>query len=334
MSNEIEGVDIHGHGVPVQFLEEVRRSKLGGVKVEVTDGRYVVTFPGAKALRPCAGVMLQFEERLGWLDSQGMRHQMMSPWLDVHGQELPPADGQVWVRQMNDFMAEAVEQSGGRLHAYASLHLSDPKAAAVELERIAGKLNMTGCMLPTFFPSGRLSESRYDVMWEAAQALNIPIVLHPTTDSPSACLFEQQPKFKGVMGRPLDTTLAAAELMATGVLDRFPKLNLVLVHGGGFLPFQSGRMDREFAGESGTLASEHMKRFHYDTVLMSPPALRMLFELVGVSQVVIGSDYGAAPKERGAPKLTDSLDRTGIDEASRRKVVRENAETLFRIPSA
>src|SRR5690606_14450117 len=109
-----------------------------------------------------------------------------------------------------------------------------------------------------------------------------------------------------------------------------PRLKLVLVHGGGFLPYQTTRLDREFGAKDRKLPSEYVKQFYYDTVLMSAPALQMLFALVGTGQVMIGSDYAAGPVERPAPKLTAALDATGVDAASRRRVVRETAEALFR----
>jgi aminocarboxymuconate-semialdehyde decarboxylase len=330
MCGEIDGVDVHAHCVPPQFMESVKKSGLGGVKVEGSRDKFTVTFPGAEPLRPITGVMVDFKERLTWMDGQGMRQQLIAPWLDVHGQELPAAQGQEWVRQLNDAMAEQVSGSGGRLLAYATLHLADAKAAARELERAHAKLKMTGSMLPTFFPQGDLSESRYDAVWEAAQSLDIPIVLHPTTDSPSACMFGSLPKLKGLYGRPIDTTVIATQLITTGVFDRFPKLRLVLVHGGGFLPYQAGRFDREHTGPTGMSASDYIRKFYYDTVLMSAPALKLLFELVGTGQVMIGSDYAATSVERKSPKLTSALDATGIDAASRRKVVHETATAIFK----
>ena len=330
MCGDIDGIDVHAHGVPPQFMEAVKKSGLGGVKVEGGNGSYTVTFPGAEPLRPVTGVMVDFKERLNWMDGQGMRQQLIAPWLDVHGQELPAADGQEWVRQLNDAMAEQVSGSGGRLLAYATLHLADAKAAARELERCASKLKLTGSMLPTFFPQGEIHDARYDAVWEAAQALDIPLVLHPTTDSPSACMFEATPKFKGLYGRTMDTTVAATQLIMNGVFDRFPKLRLVLVHGGGFLPYQSGRVDREFKGPTGQSFTEYVQRFYYDTCLMTKHSLRMLFDLVGTGQVMIGSDYAATSVERKSVKLTAALDAAGVDAAARKKVVHETAHSIFR----
>ncbi|MGH8702805.1 MAG: amidohydrolase family protein [Burkholderiales bacterium] len=334
MSTTIDGIDIHAHGVPAQFLEEVKRTRLGGVEVAAADGGgYIVTFPGCAPLRPAAGIMLDFTKRLGWLDGQGMRQQLIGPWLDVHGQELPPADGQEWVRQLNDAMAESISGSGRRLRAHATLHLADPAAAARELERAARELGMTGCMIPTNLPRGELNEDRYDALWEAAQSLNVPVVLHPLMDGPAACMFQRLPRFKNLYGRTIDTTIVATQLILAGVFDRFPRLRLVLVHGGGFLPYQTGRLDREFGGKDGKLPSDSVKRFYYDTVFMSAPALRLLFELIGTKQIMIGSDYAAGPVERPGPKLTDALDATGVDAATRKMIVRTTAESLFKCPA-
>jgi len=326
-----DGIDIHAHGVPQQFLEEVKRTRLGGVDVSAAEGGgYIVTFPGCKPLRPAAGIMLDFTQRLAWLDGQGMQQQLIGPWLDVHGQELPSADGQTWVRQLNDAMAQTVAASGHRLLAHATLHLADTASAARELERCTRTLGMNGCMIATNLPQGELHESRFDALWEAAQSLDIPVVLHPMMDGPAACMFQQLPRYKNLYGRVIDSTVTATQLILAGVFDRFPKLRLVLVHGGGFLPYQTGRLDREFGAKDKKLPSEYVKQFYYDTVLMSAPALRMLFELVGTGQVMIGSDYAAGPVERPGPKLTNALDASGVDGGSLRRVLRDTAAALFR----
>jgi len=333
VTNGPRGIDVHAHGVPEAFLKEMARSRFAGVEIEVSDGRYVVTYPGGRPLRPCTGLMIDFTRRLGWLDEQGMRHQILAPWLDVHGQELPAAAGQEWVRSLNDALADAVSSSGGRLLAHATLHMADPVAAARELERCATRLGMTGAMIPTNFPGGHLAEPRFDALWEAAQSLRIPVVLHPPTIAPSSCLFgDDMPDFRGLYGRLIDTTLTAARLIVTGIFDRFPDLQLVLVHGGGFLPYQTGRFDREYGDKlGGTMPVELVKRFHYDTTLMSAPALGLLIELVGARRVVIGSDYAAGPVERPGPKLTAALEVAAKRPEDREAILHENAEALFGI---
>jgi aminocarboxymuconate-semialdehyde decarboxylase len=331
VSNQIDGIDIHAHAVPAAFLDEVKRSRLCQVEVEVEGDQYFVTFPGRKRTRPIGGNMTDFARRLTWMDGQAMRHQLIAPWLDVHGQELVSADGRVWVRHLNDAMAEVVAGADGRLHAYATLHLGDGESAAKELARSVEELGLVGCMLPTHLPEGTLYDARLDPVWEAAESLNVPVVLHGPTESPSNPYFAETPQLKGTFGRTLDSTVTATMLITTGVLDRFPGLQLVLVHGGGFLPYQTGRMDAQLSTPAGHRPSEYVKRLYYDTVLMSPLALRLLIDLVGADRVMIGSDYGANPKERSAPPLTEALDSMAVDDATRRKVIHETAERSFRV---
>ena len=131
----VRGVDVHAHAVPRRFLERVAATGLGAVDVARSGDGYVLTFPHAKPLRPAGGIMLDFEERLRWLDEQEMERQLVAPWLDVHGQELEPAVGREWVRSLNDLLAEEVAATGGRVEALATLHLADGDAAATELAR-------------------------------------------------------------------------------------------------------------------------------------------------------------------------------------------------------
>lgn len=325
------GVDVHGHGVPVPFLEAVRRSRYYDVEVDVDSaGAHVVKFPGCPALRPISGRMADFDERLAWLDKQGMRRQIVAPWLDVHGQELPAAQGQDWVRRLNDAMAEAVAGSGGRLGAHVAVHMSDTGAAARELERGHRELGMRGCMIPTHVPGRHLDDAAYDALWEAAEGLRMPVILHPTTGGPGG-LIPGMEQFAGLYGKLIDTTAAATRILLSGVFDRFPDLRLVLVHGGGFLPYQTARLAQEQAGGAlgqalQGLASEYVERYFFDSVLMSPQALRLLLELAGKDHVLVGSDY---PFTAGAPPLTSALQAAISDDAVTAAVCHENARRLY-----
>lgn len=334
MNTDPPGVDVHAHAVPEGFLREVARSPIGGVSVEHGEDGWLVTYPGRKPLRTVAGIMLDFDERLDWLDSQGMEAQVISPWLDVHGQELPARDGRDWVRALNDAMAESVAAHPQRLYAYATLHLEDVPMAVEELGRSVRELGITSCMLPTHPPGASLAEPRFDALWEAAQALGVTVTLHPPMLSPSRCLFEEDASLKGTFGRGIDTMLAAGNLILAGVFDRFPDLRMLLVHGGGFLPYQTGRFDRDFGNTSKgahlkRLPSEYVKSLYYDSVLLAGPTMSFLLDLVGADRVLIGSDYGARPKERSGVALTAGLDTSKADAGARRKVLRENADRLF-----
>jgi aminocarboxymuconate-semialdehyde decarboxylase len=335
MSATPRGIDAHGHGVPAAFLEDVKRTGLGGVGVEVVDGNYVVTLPGQAPLRPMIPGMIDFEQRLVWLDAENLDHQLVGPWLDVHGQELPPEPGQEWVRRLNDALAEAIAPGGSRLRAYATLHLENPTAAGRELERATRELGMIGCMLPTSTPTATLHAPAFDALWEVLVDLDVPVMLHPPTVGPASCIPGMQ-RFGGLYGRLIDTTMAAAQLLLAGVFDRFPRLRIVLVHGGGFLPYQTGRLANTTRGGGfgpplQAAPVEYVKRYFYDTTLMSSQAVALMADVVGADHVMLGSDY---PFSVGAPPLLQAVNTSGLDAAAVEAIAHGTAADVFNMERA
>jgi aminocarboxymuconate-semialdehyde decarboxylase len=329
-------IDVHGHCVPQAFLDEVMRTAPFGVHAELADGQYVVTFPGHKPLRPVAGVMLDTADRTAWFAGHQVTHQVVAPWLDIHGEHLPPADGGRWVRLLNDAVAESVADPARRLSAHATLHLADPDAAAAELSRAVRDLGMRSAMVPTSLPGVRLSDPGFDALWAAAVDLDVPIVLHPTTKAPVNELMARYPTLNSLFGRQVDSTLTTAELIVAGVFDRFPALRLVVVHGGGFLPYQAARFDRDATGrqDSRRLPSEIVRSLYYDTVLLSAAAVRFLYDYAGPGQVLLGSDFGATRADRGGARLTAAVREASADVATLRAVLAGNARRLFRLGHA
>jgi aminocarboxymuconate-semialdehyde decarboxylase len=130
------------------------------------------------------------------------------------------------------------------------------------------------------------------------------------------------------IGNPLDTTIAAARLIFTGTLQRFQDLSVVLVHGGGFLPYQFGRLDRVFEVRSeareriSEAPSAYLRRFWIDSVTHSTPALEYLVRLLGEDRVVLGSDY---PFDMQDPDPVGRVRAAGIDPL----VLGATAERLF-----
>jgi aminocarboxymuconate-semialdehyde decarboxylase len=333
-------IDVHGHAVPRAFLDEVVRTRPFGVEAEVAGDKYVVTFPGRKPLRPVAGVMLDTADRSGWFAEQEVAHQVVAPWLDLHGQELPAADGARWVRLLNDAVAESAGDPARHMSGHATLHLADADAAAGELRRAVTELGMRSAMIPSSLPSGRLSEPRFDALWASAVELGVPVVLHPATSAPANDeLLALYPSLNALFARQVDITMAAAELIMAGVFDRFPDLRLVMVHGGGLLPYQVGRFDRDakgaghrdgkMDGQSLRLPSEIAKNIYYDTVLMRAESVRFLLDYAGPGQVLIGSDFGAAARERSGLRLTAAVREASSDAAVVSAVLDGNATRIL-----
>jgi aminocarboxymuconate-semialdehyde decarboxylase len=135
----------------------------------------------------------------------------------------------------------------------------------------------------------------------------------------------------------VDTTLCVGSLIGSGVLDRFPRLDLILSHGGGTLPYLIGRFDimfqRSDRAATGIAAtsppSAYLGRMYYDTILHDPHALRYLAGRVGVDRLVIGSDDSFPPADRDP---LASLRAAGFSAAEIHRIGEANPRRLFRLP--
>ncbi len=333
------GIDVHGHAVPAALVDEAKRAgaRYGGIEVAEVDGKFVLTFPAQKPLRPVMRGLLDLDQRTQWLDQERLEAQLVAPWLDVAGYQLDVEDGANWISFVNNAIAELARQSKGRLFGVASLHLGNPTNAVRELERATRELGLVGAILPTHYRHGQASDPAVDAVWEAAASLGVPVILHPPIEGPASAIPDST-EFRSLYGRPLETTFVAARLLANGVLERYPGLKLVLVHGGGFLPFQGGRLDNYFGNGTlkgslpeGKKPSDYLATLYYDTVLIAPPSLEFLVKLAGPDHVLLGSDY---PLLVGSPPTLEAPLQSTLDASSVRMIARENAAALFGLPGA
>ncbi len=140
-----------------------------------------------------------------------------------------------------------------------------------------------------------LDDPALEPVWEAAQALNAFVLVHPFKIAAGERLKSYY--LKNLIGNPLDTTIAAASLIFGGVIERHPAIKFCFAHGGGFVPYQAGRFlhgwnvrpePKQFLGHG---PAESLGRVYYDTILHSDAALKFLVDSVGVSKVLLGSDY-------------------------------------------
>jgi aminocarboxymuconate-semialdehyde decarboxylase len=333
--NSTAAIDIHGHGVPAQLLDEIRHNGerfYGGMSVVDGEAGPVVMLPGLGRLRPMAAAMLDFRDRLAWLDEHQIGCQIVSPWLDIQGYEMPPEAATRWAIAMNDALAAECAASGGRLIGMSTLPVMDLKAALSELERTVRDLHLPAVMLSTDPGQVALHDPAMDSLWAAAEHLGAVIVLHPSITGPSSYI-PNTTEFANLYWRGIDTMLAATRLILSGVLDRYPRLEIVLVHGGGFLPFQTARLDRSYQINTiGPKAlarpnpSEYLPAFYHDTCLLSAPALRLLAEVAGEERLVLGSDY---PMPIGDPDPVGTVRAAGFDEQTNERVLCGTVGRLF-----
>ncbi len=329
-------VDCHAHAVPAALLASLCDSSRGinGFDAQATDQGWLVDLPRGGAPRLVRRKLGSNEIRDRWLQDQGISCQVLSPWMDIQPTAaMPAADARDWARRLNAALLDEAGHRPGPAPTLATVALDDPRAAADDLVDAVRIDGMSGLLLSTN-PVGvaDLGESSLDPLWAAAVELGIPVMLHPPSDGPSRLLPGSE-RFGNTYCRLVDTTFAVAELILAGVLDRHPRLNLVVVHGGGFLPFQSARLDgghRADALSGYSLdrgqPSAYLGDLYYDTVAMSAPAIRFLVDAVGADRVLLGSDY-PFPIGDQTPALT--VRNAGLTDSATVAILSGNAHTLI-----
>jgi aminocarboxymuconate-semialdehyde decarboxylase len=285
----MNALDLHAHFTAPELLDRVRKDGWRWrISVAESPGAIRLQFGWDQFSRPFFPAMLDLTGREQWLAARGIAGQVLSPWMDLAAYHLPPEQELAWARVLNDTMAAAI---AGRpaFRAFAHIPLGSGWAAAAELERAVCELGFVGGQVGTHGAGGKgLGSPHLAPLWQAAAALEVPLLLHPHGVAEAGA-----GPLHLLTRYPLATTEAALELFQAGVPDRHPHLAIILIHGGGFLPYQVGR----FARSLGSAFADCLRFFYYDTVV-DAASLRFLAERVGWERLVLGSD---APFALGGP---------------------------------
>jgi aminocarboxymuconate-semialdehyde decarboxylase len=327
-------IDIHAHYIPPQLIDAVaaRGSDLGVRLVRSAgDGPPALHFDYGFKVRPFFPRLVEpVGERLAWLDEQGIDLQIVGTWPDIFGYGLPADACAAWHRMLNDTLAEWCENNK-RFAWIGSVPLTQAEAAAEELERIA-TIGGCGVIISANIENINLGEVPLDPFWRKAEALGLPVLIHPVLVGPAP----RATKFglAQVAQYTFDTTLGVGSLLMTGVLDRFPRLKLVLSHGGGAYPYLAGRfdimhrrMDRQQQGDvAAKMPSAYATQMTYDSIVHAPKALRFLIDLVGLDNVALGTDYSFTPADMEPLAL---LSAAGLSAADVTAIADDNPRRVF-----
>jgi len=325
--------DVHAHCIPqalVDFLR-VEGAELGVEIVKVERGEVAVIAERVKAgpLRP---ELLDLDRRLEAMDATGIDVQVLSSWIDLTAYALESGRGATYSRHFNALLAEEAARYPHRFMALATVPLQAPEAAAEELVFAVTELGMVGVEIATTVDGADLDQAGLEPFWQAAADLGCIVLIHPY--APLAGVDLSRYFLDNLVGRPAESTVTVAYLILSGLFDRHPDLQIVLVHGGGFIPFQIGRIERGFRAVPGRVAVDATRSplevagsLYYDTVLHSPQALRFLIDFVGTEHVLLGSDY---PFEMGDPDPLATLQQVpGLTAAELTAISTSNLERLL-----
>jgi aminocarboxymuconate-semialdehyde decarboxylase len=239
--------------------------------------------------------MTNLAERMPDLDAMGIERQVIKPSPFQCYYEVPPEIAVKAARLVNDGVAEYAAKIPDRLIPFGTVPMSVPSAAVEELERCSRELKFKGVQILTNIAGRELSDPAFEPFWAKAEAFKMLVVIHPGgfTEPRRFSRFY----FNNVIGNPLDTTVAVHHLIFDGVLERYPNLRILAVHGGGYAGAYSGRMDHAWGARSdshGKLPkppTDYLRRMYVDTVVFTPHQLDHLVSVFGADHVMMGTDY-------------------------------------------
>lgn len=321
-------IDFHNHYYPPAYLKELSS---GASVVEVSidqDGNPRIYYPGDYNIAVPGHRDIDYREQV--LIQHGVDTQVLT--LTTPGTHVEtPATAVRLACLVNDCFAAVVQTKRGRFTALATLPLNVPAASVKELQRACRDLGFAGAMLFSNVNGVGLNDERFWPLYEAANDLGAVLYIHPTHPLGVEAMtdFWLMP----LVGFLMDTTLAAAKIVFSGIPERFPRIQWALGHLGGAIPYLAERLDRGFHAFSECRAniprppSDYLKQFYYDTVNFDPAAVRLAIEFADVDRILAGSDY---PHQIGSiPRMLETIGGLNLPAHDEAAILGGNAKRLL-----
>lgn len=271
--------------------------------------------------------------RIEHMDRMGVDVQGLATFVSEYFYWTPAALGAELARMQNDNLAQAVADHPDRFVGFgATVPLQDVNLAIVELDRVVDELGFRGLQIGGTVDGHNLDEARFRPFWAAVEAKGVPVILHPSGYPEGQRIGDYF--LTNCIGNPLETMVAATRMIFSGLFEEHPHLKMVLLHGGGYLPFYAARADHTWEVRPETRAripdhppSYYMKRLFYDTMVFQPLYLRHLIEVVGADRVMIGTDFPFDMGEDDPVALVDAVE--GLTDHQRAAIKGGNALRVF-----
>jgi aminocarboxymuconate-semialdehyde decarboxylase len=296
-------IDIHTHVVPSLLAADPKRDGRWP-SVELSAGDQAVVMIAGKVFRKIDSRSWDVDRRLSDMVDDGTDMQVLSPMPELLSHWLPPSDAEFLADVMNEQIAGMIAQAPRNFAGIGMVCAQDVPRAVRQLQKVK-TLGFAGIEIGTHINGVALGSDTLLPLYEAAEALDLGIFVHPLHPVGMERI-GASPEYAATAVFPLETALAAVSLLAAGIAERFPRLRILLSHGGGALSWILPRMDVGWSlgltGQMKRPPSKIARQFWYDTILYDAASLSFLSNAVGTDHIVVGSDYPFAirQKEPGA----------------------------------
>ncbi|MGD9942010.1 MAG: amidohydrolase family protein [Burkholderiaceae bacterium] len=238
--------------------------------------------------------LLEPDRQIADMDRRGIDRQVISSADVVQSRSwAEPAEEARLAALVNDLAADWVGRFPTRFIGSQVLPLGDMELALRELERCRA-MGLRIVNLPSNYRDQYLGDARYRELWAAIAEHELIAFIHP--DGVRDPWFQQYAMWNSI-GQSIEEVKVMSSLIYEGVMERHRGIRIVMAHGGGYMPYYMGRLDRNVEFRPSTAKnlskkpSEYLRDFHYDSCVYDPATLKMLVDRVGADRIVLGGDY-------------------------------------------
>ncbi|MGH7829331.1 MAG: amidohydrolase family protein, partial [Candidatus Binatia bacterium] len=237
-------------------------------------------------------------------------------------------------RLYNEGIHDLTLKHPDRFVGLAAVPLQDPPRAAVVLEHAMRELELRGGYIASNVNGRYYDSDFFDPFWRKAEEMDALVVMHPEDVAGSERMGPYGLRL--ICGNPADSTLSLAFMSYSGVFDRFPNLKLCVLHGGGFFPYQLGRLDQGHAVRRGPRApaassppSVYLKKnLYFDAMIYRVDALDYLRRVAGSDHLMVGTDY---PYTLGDWLCVEKIEALDCPESEKLAILEGNAKRLLKL---
>lgn len=326
-------IDFHTHIIPENFPDF--EQQYGGGRWPVlertcTCGARIMV--GGKNFRDVTDQVWSPKKRIEDMDREGVDIQVLSPIPVTFSYWAPANRAAEMAKIQNDFIAETVSEHPERFVGLGTVPMQDGPTAIKEMERCINELNLHGIEIGTNVSGKNLDDPSFIDFFEMAEKWEVPIFVHPWETLGR----DRMPRhnFMYTIGMPSETALAAATLIWSGMMEKYPRLKICFAHGGGSFPYLLPRLDQGWNVWPHLRMTTHppsfyAKQFFFDSLTYDPMNIRYMIERFGHEKLFMGSDYPFLLREIEPGKVIDET--LELTEEQKKAMLGENAAKFLSI---
>jgi aminocarboxymuconate-semialdehyde decarboxylase len=324
-------VDVHAHMLSEDMMKRLKK-EAPDLAFEITNvDAHGATLKVASIVQtPYARGGWDLDKRLQDMEAAGIDTQVVSPVPQTFLYDLEAKRTEALCDIQNEMLGTLSRRMPDKFMGIGTLPMQSPELAAAVLERAMKQHGLKGVMICSHIEGKNLDDPKLDAVWAKAEALGAFILVHPQKVAAAERLGSYY--LRNLIGNPLETTIAGASLIFGGVLERFPRIKFCMSHGGGFMPYQTGRFMHGWAVRPEPKErlpvppNVSIARLYHDTILHSAPHLEFLISQSGASHILLGTDY---PFDMGMMDPVRHVRSLKIAEAQQQAILAGNPARLL-----